>query len=90
MKLKDGIDRESCLSEIKRRLEKLVDSIDEIRRFEVGINVSRSPNASDLALYSEFDSQESLNRYREHPRHQEVLAYLKEVLAEIRVVDYER
>ncbi|NOZ04104.1 MAG: Dabb family protein, partial [FCB group bacterium] len=39
MKLKDGIDRESCLSEIKRRLEKLVDSIDEIRRFEVGINV---------------------------------------------------
>lgn len=90
MKLKNGLDRESCLAEIKRRLEKLADRIDEIRRLEVGINVSRSPNASDLALYSEFDSTDSLNRYREHPRHKEVLAYLKEVLSEIRVVDYER
>ncbi len=88
-KIQEEVDKEKHLNDIKIKLEGLNDKIDVIHHLEAGINLSQSPNASDIALYSEFQSNEDLNKYRNHPHHREVVNYLKKTVAETRVVDYE-
>ncbi len=74
---------------IKTRLEALPQAIPEIRSLEVGLNTKDSERAMDVVLYSEFDSPEALAVYSRHPTHQEVVAFVREIAAESRVVDYE-
>lgn len=75
--------------ELKRRLEALKDTIPSIRHIEVGINtIANDPSASDVVLYSEFDSTEDLQAYQAHPDHQAVVGFLNSVRTEKRVVDY--
>ncbi len=75
--------------ELKRRLEALKATIPAIRHIEVGINiVENDPAASDVVLYSEFDSAADLQAYQAHPDHQEVVGFLNAVRTEKRVVDY--
>lgn len=88
-KIREEVDKEKHLNDIKIRLEDLNDKIDVIHHLEAGINQSQSPNASNTALYSEFQSNEDLNKYRNHPDHREVVNYLKKIVTETRVVDYE-
>ncbi|MCC5833656.1 MAG: Dabb family protein [Opitutales bacterium] len=73
---------------LKERLEALPATIKEIRSFEVGDDVSRSPASWDLALYSAFDSTEDLEAYRVHPDHQAVVELVGRVTSERAVVDY--
>ncbi len=75
--------------ELKRRLEALKDTIPSIRHIEVGINIiDNDPSASDVVLYSEFDSADDLQAYQAHPDHQAVVGFLNSVRTEKRVVDY--
>jgi hypothetical protein len=76
--------------EIRRRFEALRGRIPGMRRCEVGVNVDPSPDAADLVLYTEFDSAEAFAGYPPHPLHREIVAFLKGVRTERRVVDYER
>lgn len=43
----------------------------------------------DIVLCSEFDSREDLNTYSAHPAHQEVVAFIRSITSEARVMDYE-
>lgn len=91
-RLKDDAGRNSKAENAKemiRRLEALPAVITEIRRLDVGLNVKDSERAMDVVLVSEFDSPEALATYSRHPAHQEVVAFIREVAAETRVVDYE-
>jgi len=91
-KLKDNVAGNSKgenAREMKRRLESLPEVIPEIRRLEVGLNVKDSERAADVLLYSEFDSPADLAAYIQHPAHQEVVTFVREIAAETRVVDYE-
>ncbi|GAI29922.1 unnamed protein product [marine sediment metagenome] len=91
-KLKDIAARNSKAEnarEMKRRLEALTQAIPEIRRLEVGLNVKDSERAADVVLYSEFDSPAGLAAYIQHPAHQEVVTFVREIAAETRVVDYQ-
>lgn len=74
---------------LKRMLEELPSKIDQIKLYEVGINIADSPSASDIVLISGFESVESLNEYRVHPEHVKVLEFVRKVTDEARVVDYE-
>lgn len=75
---------------IKSELENLIHLIPEIRKIEVGINHPDAPQGnSDIALYSEFDSFETLNIYQEHPEHKKVAAYIGKVRTSRAAVDYE-
>ena len=77
--------------ELKRRLESLKSTIPSIRHIEAGINiVENDPAASDVVLYSEFDSPADLQAYQAHPDHQAVVDFLNTVRTEKRVVDYMR
>lgn len=75
---------------IKQELENLQHHIPELLKIEVGIN---HPNASsenyDLALYSEFESLQALEKYMQHPEHKKVGAYIAKVKTSRACVDYE-
>ena len=75
--------------EMRRRFEKLVGIIPGMTCCVVGIDFAQTPDSADVALYSEFESRAALDAYQPHPDHQEIVAFLKDVRTERRVVDYE-
>ncbi len=76
--------------EIQRRFEALRGVIPGMTRCEVGLNLDPGPDASDAVLYTEFESAEAFAGYPPHPAHQAIVAWLKGIRTERRVVDYER
>jgi len=75
---------------IKCKLENLKNLIPEILSIEVGINTANAPKTNfDIALYSEFESLETLDIYQEHPEHKRVAAYIGKVRTARAAVDYE-
>ena len=90
-RLKDealGMGKAALAQELKARLEALVGRVPSIRAFEVGVNVVAADTAADVVLVSAFDDLAGLQAYVEHPVHQEVVAFVKQVAAERRAVDY--
>ncbi len=91
LKLKETAKGASALENaqtLKTMLDALVEKIDEIKAFEVGINIFSNSQTAHLCLYSEFEDEEALNRYANHPEHQRVVAFIQQVMEERRVVDY--
>jgi len=76
------------LEKVQKELNALVQKIDELKSIEVGIDFDKSGRAFDLSLYSTFDSKEDLKAYAVHPAHLEVVALIKSVTTESKVVDY--
>jgi hypothetical protein len=74
---------------IKAVLEGLAGRIPGLRKIEVGLDWSATPESADVALYSEFDSREALAAYQRHPEHQAALPVIRALVAERRLVDYE-
>jgi len=85
----DGKTREAIAVELKRRFDALRGVIPGMTRCDAGIDVSHGLESSHVALYSEFESRAALDAYQAHPAHQEIVAFLKTVRTERRVVDYE-
>jgi hypothetical protein len=81
--MKNGVSAEQKAA-MKERLEALTDSIDELNRIEVGID----PENGTLSLISEFDSADGLTTYQLHPEHQDVVAFVKPLVADRAVCDY--
>lgn len=85
----DGKTKSEIAEIIKTGLENLKLFIPEILKIEVGINVPNAPKADyDIALYSEFESFETLDMYQEHPEHKRVAAYIGTVKTSRAAVDY--
>ncbi len=82
--------KEENIAKVKGMLEALVDKIEPLKSMEVGVDFLHSERSMDLVLISTFDDKEGLEAYRIHPAHQEVVALIKEVTIESRVVDYEK
>ena len=81
--------KEANIQNVKAQLEALVSKIDVLKSMEVGVNFTDSPRAFDMSLYSKFENKEDLEVYAKHSEHQKVLAFIKEVIIETKVVDYE-
>jgi quinol monooxygenase YgiN len=86
----NGQSKEENALEMRRRFEALRGVIPGLLRCEIGIDVAHTPDSVDVALYSEFESMAALDAYQPHPAHQEIIAFLKDVRFERRVIDYER
>ncbi|KRT65968.1 MAG: stress responsive alpha-beta barrel domain-containing protein [Candidatus Dadabacteria bacterium CSP1-2] len=84
----NGVNKEENARKLKSHLESLKSKIKEIKRIEVGINIKSSDAASDVVLYSEFDSMDDLEAYQRHPEHMKVVDFVNEIRLERRVVDY--
>lgn len=80
--------RENALR-VKEALEEMEGKIPGLLRLEVGIDFNRTDQASDVVLYSEFESREALEIYRDHPEHVKFKSFVRTVRTERRVIDYE-
>jgi hypothetical protein len=73
---------------VKSAFESLSGKIPGLTKLEVGLDVSAVDYACDVVLYTEFESQESLDAYASHPEHLRV----KQVVGDARIarhqVDY--
>jgi Stress responsive A/B Barrel Domain len=74
---------------LKTKLEALPSKIQEIKFYEVGVNMVETPNSYDLVLVSEFESLDTLKIYIAHPEHRKVVEFLSKVVADRKSVDYE-
>lgn len=91
-KIKDsheGMDKNEIMDRVKKDLEGLKNFIPEIKTMEIGRNSNELPTSFDIALYSEFESMEDLEIYKEHPEHVKVAQFIRQVTADAVVVDYE-
>lgn len=87
-KFKDE-NKEINILKVKSELETLVDKVDVLKSLEVGINFDETDRAFDLSLYSKFNSKEDLKSYATHPEHLKIVVFIKSVVNESKVVDYE-
>ncbi|MCH2449014.1 MAG: Dabb family protein [Gracilimonas sp.] len=76
---------------MKKLLEGLPVKIKELQGAEVGINVLIGEDEAicDVVLVTECETKKDLQAYAEHPDHQKVVSFIKKVVDERRVVDYE-
>jgi hypothetical protein len=76
------------IKEVKQKLQELPTLISELKCLEVGVDFSHSDRSFDLSLYSSFSSKQDLQSYANHPKHLEVVEFIKLVTTESKVVDY--
>ena len=85
----EGLTKQENVLKVKAMLEDMRGKIPGMLKLEVGINFEGSDSASDISLYSEFESREALEAYQIHPVHMKVKEFIPLVRTERRVVDYE-
>ena len=83
--LKEGVDKEEAVKLIASVLEPLVGRIPGLLHLEV----RRTFNGMDYALYSEFESREALTAYASHPLHLEAKNHFHHLLNSRVAADYE-
>jgi len=76
------------LTELKKMIDELGSSISEVDKIEAGINFSTRDVAFDIVLVSDFKSEQHLKAYSEHPEHQKLVHFLKDIKLTSTVVDY--
>ena len=87
-RFKDGVSEADKL-EMKRQLEALKGVVPTLIDIEVGLDVAGKDASMDMALYSEFASMDDLEAYAVHPEHLKVVGFVKTLVCERAVVDYE-
>ena len=76
------------IAKVEVELNALVEKIDVLKSMEVGVNFTDSERAFDLSLYSRFEDKQDLSTYATHEEHLKVVALIKSVTTESKVVDY--
>ncbi len=84
----NGRSKAENAAEVKRLLEALNGKIPGMLKLEVGFDFSRTPESSDIVLYSEFESRAALDAYQNHPLHEAVKPFVMAARSERRLVDY--
>jgi len=81
-------DKAAAIAQLQRSFESLRGRIPGLLHLELGIDSSCIDYACDVVLYTEFDTQASLDAYASHPEHLRV----KDEVADLRTarhqVDY--
>ncbi len=78
--------------ENKKRLQKMIlslkDKIDVIKFYQVGINFSLEDRAYDIALISDFSTENDLKSYALHSEHLKIISLLKAEGTTTKIVDF--
>lgn len=88
LKFNDQEKPEEVISRLSSMLLALPDTIEQLKKMEVGTNVSTRSAAFDFALVADFDDEAGLEAYRIHPDHVKVLDFLAVHVQDSAVVDY--
>ncbi|MFI3315175.1 MAG: Dabb family protein [Rikenellaceae bacterium] len=70
-------------------LKALLPIIPELKSLEVGADFLQADSSYDLVLITTFETMEGLTTYQNHPEHQKVAGFCKEVSAARVAVDFE-
>ncbi|PCE16475.1 stress responsive alpha-beta barrel domain-containing protein [Microbacterium sp. SZ1] len=76
-------------AEVARRLLALEGVVPQLRSISAGANVAYPDANWDVTLVADFDSIAALEEYQVHPAHEEVVAYVRSVVAGRVAVDFE-
>jgi hypothetical protein len=81
-------EKAQSIDTVRSAFEGLIGKIPGLLRLEIGVDFSRVDYACDVALYTEFDSVESLTGYATHPEHLRVKQDLSDLRTTRHQVDY--
>ena len=81
----EGKTREENMAIVRESLYALLPIIPELKRMEIGCDISHTDMSMDLMLLTEFESVADMKNYANHPEHLKVSAYVRKVI-ETRVV----
>ena len=85
----EGKSKRENMEIVRDSLYSLVPIIPEIKKMDVGFDLSSNDASADLCLITEFESLETLKIYAEHPEHLKVGGYVRKVVETRTVLDYE-
>lgn len=85
----DAGQRAEQAAEVARRLNALDGVVPQVISISAGANVAYSDTNWDVTLVADFDSVAALEEYQVHPAHEEVVAYVRSVVASRVAVDFE-
>ncbi len=87
-KFKSDVSDEDKL-EMKRQLEALRGVVPSLLKIEAGLDLSKKEASMDMSLYTEFQTMGDLAAYANHPEHLKVVGFVKLLVSDRAVVDYE-
>jgi hypothetical protein len=85
----EGMTKAENAAKIVELLNSLEGKVPGLLAIEAGVDFNHSDAAWDVALYTKFPSKEALNAYQIHPEHLKVATFIKTVVSNRCVVDYE-
>lgn len=85
----EGGTAEDNARKMKTMLERLAGKIPGLVHIEVALDVFQTSMPCQVVLYSELDSRNALQEYQQHPEHLRCVEFVKKVVAERNVLDYE-
>lgn len=85
----DAGERAAQAIEVARRLNALDGVVPQLRSISAGANAAYPDTNWDVTLVADFDSIAALEEYQVHPAHEEVVAYVRSVVASRAAVDFE-
>ncbi|MFJ4998032.1 Dabb family protein [Microbacterium sp. NPDC088619] len=85
----DAATRAEQAAEVARRLNALDGVVPQLRSISAGANVAYPDANWDVTLVADVDSIDALEEYQVHPAHEEVVTYVRSVVASRVAVDFE-
>ena len=85
----EGKTREENMAIVTERLYALLPVIPELKKMEIGADISHTDMSMDLMLLTEFESVEAMHTYAVHPAHKAVSTYVRKVIESRVVLDTE-
>ena len=85
----EGKSKDENISIATDMLYSLVGKISEIKKMDIGKDISCTAASMDMVLLTEFDSTDTLKAYAVHPEHVKVADFIKKVVESRVVLDYD-
>lgn len=86
----DGMSKSENIIRIESKLNSLTSVIEEISSLELGINFNPTEAAYDLVFITTHKDKDELDAYINHPSHQEAAKLIGKLVADRKVVDFEK
>lgn len=85
----DAAERAEQAAEVARRLNALHGVVPQLLSISAGANSAYPDTNWDVTLVADFASIAALEEYQVHPAHEEVVSYVRSVVASRAAVDFE-
>ncbi len=85
----EGRSRQENMQIVRDSLYALPSIISEIKKMEIGFDITHTDMSADLMLLTEFECVEDMKLYASHPEHLKVSEYVRKVIDSRTVLDCE-